>query len=546
MVSSWGSCCLDGPFAWLVGSSKAIRQGFVPIPARTIGQRLASESVTERVFALESLVQAGPEGLRHADTVVCMLEDPAWIVRDAAAQALLSFGGSAAKTIVVALEKLSERREDPVLQFLAMCVSDDLVGRFEPDAGVDATTEVLARPSMMQDRSKVLNVLRLEGRCLRYAAEELRQDREVVFVAVQQCGIALRYASHDLRGDFEVACAAVQSDPRALQFVAEEIRTRNFIAEGLENYLALLSRWQFQERAVFTSDVSLPPQYLERRPALIKLVQELARALESADSWTQALGLLDAFFSWRGARQPVHNDLAVASVMIVVRSVRTRLRYKDALTTITACLQMCDSQPAIAQALHCAELFIFTTLSGRVLLPSVPNWTVAILARLELRAFVQLEPIMGRLREAACEIAELVAVRVPACAALPPRALARGACAIALTHFGLLPSEDANCLVEAGLALTSGTAPALNHDVVFPRCASDSLLEAVASTEFVQNEGKQDIVDFEDVADALSAGAFKELDMGLLAWAAGCGVGQLRTDVQAVLHAAAPVIAPAA
>ena len=60
----------------------------------------------------------------------------------------------------------------------------------------------------------VLSAVRLNGRALYGASDELKADREVVLAAVQQSGTALNYAAEALKADRKVVAAAMaQANP---------------------------------------------------------------------------------------------------------------------------------------------------------------------------------------------------------------------------------------------------------------------------------------------------------------------------------------------
>ena len=74
------------------------------------------------------------------------------------------------------------------------------------------------------DPEIVMQAVSLEGRALKYAAEELKGDRKVVMAAVSQYGFALEYATEELKGDRKIVMAAVSQNGLALQRATKELK----------------------------------------------------------------------------------------------------------------------------------------------------------------------------------------------------------------------------------------------------------------------------------------------------------------------------------
>ena len=77
---------------------------------------------------------------------------------------------------------------------------------------------------MCDEKSRVMELVKKNGRALRNAAEELRADKEVVLAAVRQNGRALQYASEELKADQELVLEAVKQNWIALGYAAKEMR----------------------------------------------------------------------------------------------------------------------------------------------------------------------------------------------------------------------------------------------------------------------------------------------------------------------------------
>ena len=76
-----------------------------------------------------------------------------------------------------------------------------------------------------EDRAIVLAAVRVRGRLLQEASEQLQSDREVVMAAVRNNGKALKYASDNLQGDREVVMAAVQNqEASGFRFASAELK----------------------------------------------------------------------------------------------------------------------------------------------------------------------------------------------------------------------------------------------------------------------------------------------------------------------------------
>lgn len=92
-----------------------------------------------------------------------------------------------------------------------------------------------------QSSSWILEEVRKDGPCLKYAHFEFRNDRKLMIRAVQIDGSALKFASCFLQGDREVVLAAVQQDGMALEFADSDSRQNEEIvlAAVRQNPMAL-------------------------------------------------------------------------------------------------------------------------------------------------------------------------------------------------------------------------------------------------------------------------------------------------------------------
>ena len=79
--------------------------------------------------------------------------------------------------------------------------------------------------AMWNDRGRVLEAVKQDGRFLQYASAQLRSDREVVLEAVKQHGLALEHACVELRSDRAVVLEAVMQNGQALEAASEELKS---------------------------------------------------------------------------------------------------------------------------------------------------------------------------------------------------------------------------------------------------------------------------------------------------------------------------------
>lgn len=586
-------CCLEGLLH--TQHSYGSRRGPVHEP-KSIEQRLGSRNAQERVFALGLIPKAGAQAAQYVDSVVELLIDPAWIVQQAAAKVLSNLAGDIVADAFPKLRDLAQRHADPCVRLLA-----------------DSVLELHGcGQNLSQDRDLVMAAVRRIGGSLRYAFVELQQDREIVIEAIRHSdGCAIQYAAPEMRADDEVVRVAFEAGEskgsehgraRVLQYVSEDLRKREQLLDELDSYTVLIQRYRRLEDSVFRESLKpLCTGYLARRAGLVKLMRELSSSLGKPELWTKAVVVLDAFYAKRGESQPVQEDFAVAAVTMVLRTERRRFRYKDAAPILVDLLGAEQFTSTLVKALHCAETFILSTLRGQVMLPSVNDWAVALLDRLELKVCSD-KRLLARVRAARQEVlqtAELMAARVPTCTELPPRALARCACAAAFAQSGVLSWEDVcsdelpadftkPCSFEmTSKQLAEKDAPSTpvvvkrdlgrDHSMCSTCCSprdlahrspgvenDDPCVDAtdwesperrtVSSSSFddgpqskeKDTHTRQGDEDGRELSPGVEDGENPKLDITFLAWAAGCSIGTLRTDTQATLKAAWPVIPPAA
>jgi hypothetical protein len=518
----------------------------VAVVRKTLNDYLTSVHAEERIFGLESIAKVWPDASAcYAGTVISMLEDPMWCVRDAAAQALGSLGESEARALplcVGALERLSEGHRDATVRLLAAFVLDVFrncgATLADPDQSCDGAHVSGSNDHPAHNRVLVTVAVEEVGESLRYASDALRSDRAIVLAAVRQSGAALQFASSELRADDEVAYVAIAQDGRALQHTPNDFQDQ-YLAHELECNAAMMQGWRCSEDVVFAASrqkpacplASLPAvTYIERRAHLVNLLRELAYSSESPDLWHRALVMLDAFHAIRGEEQSSGDELAIAALALVIRADHRRFKYTDLPILLAAYWGNPDVAVEVekvactVQTLHCAETCLFRVLGGRVILASVPCWVEAILDRLKLVADKELWADLQRLRADAKQTAELFTVRVPSSQELPPCVLARGACASILIQCGLLADETWS---DGGL----------------DRCDDGSCDNAWSTWP----AGRPEHQDQEAFRESTLAPLDKvnQLDWQTLAWAAACGIEELHVDVRRTLQVVAPVMAPA-
>jgi hypothetical protein len=120
-------------------------------------------------------------------------------------------------------------------------------------------SELLSKPNAKNNKTIMLQVVRLDGMALLSASHELKNDEDVVLHAVRQNGMALEYASDELKAmkvvlaavkqnglslmyapahfhsDEEVVSAAVRQNGMALRYASPDLRANEDIV-----FLALL------------------------------------------------------------------------------------------------------------------------------------------------------------------------------------------------------------------------------------------------------------------------------------------------------------------
>ncbi len=82
------------------------------------------------------------------------------------------------------------------------------------------------RPEVMEQRDKILMLLRQSGEHLMYLSDALKKDKEIVAVAVETDGLALQYADSALRSDQDIIRLAYQSDCDSILYaeISEELK----------------------------------------------------------------------------------------------------------------------------------------------------------------------------------------------------------------------------------------------------------------------------------------------------------------------------------
>lgn len=83
---------------------------------------------------------------------------------------------------------------------------------------VDCEEFKLVDEGLRGDKDFMLEVLKRNGRALKYASDKLKCDRDVVMEAVKQNGMALKYANMRYASDKEIVLAAVRRNGCALSF----------------------------------------------------------------------------------------------------------------------------------------------------------------------------------------------------------------------------------------------------------------------------------------------------------------------------------------
>lgn len=93
----------------------------------------------------------------------------------------------------------------------------------------------LASDELKSDKSVVIEAVKHGGAQLQYVSEELKNDKEIVLIAVKKYGRALQFASEELKKNKEVVLEAVKSNGFALQYASEELRgDKEIILEALK------------------------------------------------------------------------------------------------------------------------------------------------------------------------------------------------------------------------------------------------------------------------------------------------------------------------
>jgi hypothetical protein len=419
------------------------------------------------VYALEAIGRLSLEDViacGHVAAVLKSLEDPSWIVRHAAASFLQSTPGVHSKA-VPQLEMLLNSA-DPSLRLVAvsivrssLSISDGmnslshLIGVVESlddktsaMAAVEVAGESLryVREDLKSDPEVVHAALRQCGRSLQHAAPELRRDRSAVLMAITQDGLSLQYAADELREDADVIFEAVKQNEAAICYASEHIRYESFMQDIMEESDDLIAYWQSLEASIFDDKMAEPSaSYLAKRDEFIKLIRSLAKDLEVPDCWTHALTLLDAFHSVSQMGELVGNDTAIAAVMLAGKLVNGRLSYLEKSGLVALHFgRGYELNPRDLRTLHSAEMHMLAALGANLLLPSVAKWVDVLFRRMMVFAT---RDVANTLREAAPiaqQVAEIVAIRIPASSSMLPRKLALSSCALTLVGVGLLPSSE--------------------------------------------------------------------------------------------------------
>lgn len=134
-----------------------------------------------------------------------------------------------------ALQKLSPALQDDFDVVLAAvgsaCVykfaSERLRGNVEilyAATAFRASAVQWALPGLLEDRSVVLNLVRIRGKCLAHLSDRYREDREIVVAAVVSDGHSFEFAAPSLRSDRHFVLELVKLDKAALSFAAPELQ----------------------------------------------------------------------------------------------------------------------------------------------------------------------------------------------------------------------------------------------------------------------------------------------------------------------------------
>jgi len=112
----------------------------------------------------------------------------------------------------------------------------------------DVYKKCFSSNKLKNDEEFILNVIKQDGKVLKYLAENYKNNKQLVLEAIKQdpysieyascelhadkkfmleavklCGFALRYASEDLKNDKEIVLTAIQQDETALIYASKEL-----------------------------------------------------------------------------------------------------------------------------------------------------------------------------------------------------------------------------------------------------------------------------------------------------------------------------------
>jgi len=258
----------------------------------------------------------------------------------------------------------------------------------------------------------------------------------------------LQYAGDELRQDTEVVATALRQNESAICYAAQHIREEAFIQDIMEESDDLVSYMKTLEASIFDNKMAEPSaMYLARRDELIKLIRALSKDLQVSDCWTHALTLLDAFHCVPRKGGVVVNDTAIAAVMLAGKMINGKLSYPENGAMVALHFgngfELSDRD---LRTLQSAEMCILSALGASLMLPSVDKWVEVIFRRMMVFSTTDWAKALREAAAIAQQVAEIVAVRVPASSTMSPWRLAVSCCALTLVGVGLLPASELPCL----------------------------------------------------------------------------------------------------
>ena len=126
---------------------------------------------------------------------------------------------------------------------------------------------------LIDDREKLMTLVKYSGAALAYASPELQGDQEIVRAAINNDPEALGHASKSLRRDLEMVQLAMSMDPETFKFAGRLLRKSSSLAkravEANPQLIGMCGMELLKEKAFMTECVQIHPSLVAHSRALL-------------------------------------------------------------------------------------------------------------------------------------------------------------------------------------------------------------------------------------------------------------------------------------